>query len=624
MTNLDNNKYRSFLAKVLGIGLSLFHLYTGFFGLLFGMYQRAIHFSIILAICFVLFPATKNERLKKYTNIADIFLIILSILIGIYIIVEYSDIVLRLGSETQMDILLGIVAICLTLEATRRTCGLPIVILAAIFILYALMGKHLPLLLMHKGYSIQRIASFVYLTTDGIFSTPLGVAASFIILFVIFSELLKACGAGDYFINLAYSATGWARGGPAKSAVLASAFFGTISGSAMANVVATGTFTIPLMIHNGYKPEFAAAVEATASTGGMILPPIMGAAAFIMAEMLNVPYISICIIAIIPAILYYVSIFFTLDLEAQKLNLKGMPRKEFSGFKDVLFSGFEFFIPLLTLIYFLVKQWSPASAVSYAIFALIVVSFFRKKNRFTIKTFLIALSNGTKNTIPVTSACATAGILSGIVILTGLGLGFSSVILGFAKGVLFYGLVLTMIASIILGMGLPSSACYIILSVLAAPALIRMGVDKFAAHLFILYFGTLSNITPPVALAAYAAAGLAGTNSTKVAIQSVKLALVAFVVPYMFVYDSALLFVGKPLLIIRTFASALIGCYAVAVAVSGWFYGPRNYVERIIWLLCGLGLIYPGLVSDIVCISMLLAIGGFDIYRYKNKNPDLL
>lgn len=614
-------KKKQLLITIIAVLASIFHIYTGYAGVLLAMYQRSIHLGFMLALSFLMLPAIKNKKFQGYTNKIDVLFAVISVLAIAYLVSNYNSIVYQIGNPTQTQIIIGTIVTILVLEMVRRSCGLALFLVAVIGIAYAMLGPYMPAAFIHRGYSISRIASYLFMTTEGIFGLPLGVSATFIILFIIFGELLNATGAGDFFMDLAYSLTAWARGGPAKSAVVASAFFGTISGSAVANVTTTGTFTIPLMKRTGYSPVFAAAVEAVASTGGLITPPVMGAAAFLMAEMLNVPYIKIVIAAIIPALLYYSSLFFALDLQARKLKLKGIPRAELKGIKEIFFSGFEFFIPIIVLVYFLTKMWSPAKSVTISMIVLVIISYFRPAHRLTIKSFLKALENGAKAAMPVAAACASAGIIIGVVTMTGLGLRLTSAIIELSGGILPIALILTMITSLILGMGMPSTAAYIILAVLCAPALVGMGVPKLAAHFFIFYFGVISNITPPVALAAYAAAAIANANAMKVGWKAVNLGLVAFIVPYMFVYGPPILMQGKANVIILSLVTALFGAYALAISVTGWLFRPLYIFERAIYIACSISLIKPGVATDLIGL-VLLSIMIIIAYKTRDRKKE--
>lgn len=594
-----------------------FHLFTGMFSPLTGVIQRSISLALISSVCFLTVPASKKEKVRKVTDWLDLLLVIGIVAAMAYIVINYQQIVKRIGIITNLEIFLGILTIVLVLESVRRTTGIVLPIIAIIFLLYARFGYLMPEVIANRGYTWSRIASQMYMTTEGIFGSPLAVCSNYIVLFVLFGAFLNITGAGKFFMDLAFSATAWARGGPAKSAVLASGLFGSISGSACANVTTTGTFTIPLMIRTGYSRKDAGAVETVASTGGLIMPPVMGSAAFIMSEMIGVPYVQILKAAVIPALLYYISLFFSLDFIAQKNKLRGVPRSELRSVKETLKGGFEFFIPLVLLVVLMCKGFSPAKSATYSIVCMVVVSFFRKEHRLTWETLLLALEDGITGSVTICATCATAGIIVGIVTMTGMGLTLSSAIIQLSGGVLIFALVLTMICSLILGMGMPSSAAYIVLAVLAAPALIKMGVGKLTAHFFIFYFGVLSNITPPVALAAFAAAPLAKESAMKIGWNAVRLGCVAFIVPYFCVFGPSLLMQGDALSVIQCLCTALIGVWALSIVVAGYFKRDLNAVERVLFAIGAVLMIDSRLMTDLIGLAVIALLV---LYCIKTKN----
>jgi len=567
--------------------------------------QRSIHLALISSVCFLYVPASKKEKIRKYTDWLDILLVLgICIAMG-YLVINYQQIIKRIGIISDLEIFLGLLTVVLVLESVRRTTGNVLPIIAIIFILYARFGYLMPAVIANRGYTWSRIASQMFMTTEGIFGSPLGVSANYIVLFVVFGAFLNITGAGNFFMDLAFAATAWARGGPAKSSVVASGLFGSISGSACANVTTTGVFTIPLMIKTGYSREDAGAVETVASTGGLIMPPVMGSAAFIMSEMIGVPYIQILKAAIIPALLYYLSLFLELDFIAQKKKLKGIPRSELKSVRETLAGGFEFFIPLIMLVLLMVKGYSPAKSVTYSIVCMVVVSCFRKEHRLNWTKLKDSIVDGITGSVTICATCATAGIIVGVVTMTGLGLTLSSAIIQLSGGKLMIALILTMVCSLILGMGMPSSAAYIVLAVLAAPALISLGVSKLTAHFFIFYYGVLSNITPPVALAAFAASPIAKASAMKIGWNAVRLGCVAFIVPFFCVYGPSLLMQGTAMEILRCLATALIGCWALSIAVAGFFRRNINILERIIFALGAMLMIESHLVTDLIGISLI-------------------
>ncbi|MBC7087908.1 MAG: TRAP transporter permease [Tissierellales bacterium] len=620
------------IARIIAIAMSLFHLYTAGFGTLLSFKQRSLHIMFAFVLGFLFYPFGKKSN-KEKPSILDYILIALTIIVFGYIFVFSDTISAKGGSATNLDLVLGLLAILITLEVTRRAVGPELPIVAILFLLYAYFGPYMPGLLAHRGFSIQRIISHMYLGLEGIMGIPLGVSATFVFMFILFGSILDKTGVGKFFIDLAYGLTGSFKSGPAMTAVVASGFMGSISGSSVANTVTTGAFTIPLMKRTGYKPYFAGAVEAASSTGGQIMPPVMGAAAFIMAEFTGIPYSRIIIAAAIPAILYYFAVGTMVHLEASRLGLKGLPREELPSVLKLLLSRGYLLIPLISIIVFLISGNTPTLAAFKAIIIslvlAVIVSFIKKDKSFTFKDFLDALEAGAKGAVTVACACACAGMIVGVVTLTGLGLRIAEIIVTLANGNLLLTLFFTMIASIILGMGLPTTAKYIVLATMAVPALITLDVNLIAAHLFILYFGVVADITPPVALAAYAGAGIAGANSMKTGVQAVKLALAAFIVPYIFAIDPHLILVdnvvGAEVQFISLFQalpvilSAIIGIVCLAAGVEGYLLKKTNIFERILLLGAALLLLRPGIFTDSFGIVVLVAT--YLLQRNKSKNP---
>jgi TRAP transporter 4TM/12TM fusion protein len=603
----NTRSLRGFLAlfiTLLAIAMSAFHLYTAGFGLLLTMKQRAMHLLFVFALGFLMYPATKKSR-KDQIAILDWVFAILGVVVTSYILLNYETLVRRGGLPTQMDLLLGVVAIALVLEITRRSIGPELPIIALIFIGYAFAGPYLPGGLGHRGYSYTRVIDQLYTTTEGIFGTPLGVSATFVFMFILFGSFLDITGVGQFFIDVAFSVAGHRKGGPAKAAVLASGFMGSISGSSIANTVTTGAFTIPLMKKIGYKPNFAGAVEAAASTGGQILPPVMGAAAFIMSEFTNIPYIQIVGSAVVPALLYYLGVMVMVHLQASKRGLQGIPREELPSFTRTFAMGFHLTLPLIAVVLFLMR-FSPLRAAFLSILVALGVSMLRKHTRIKFKNILSAMEDGAKKAVSVAAACACAGIIVGIVTLTGLGLTFANLIVSLAGGQLLPTLLFTMVASIILGMGLPTTAKYIVLATMAAPALVQLGVPLIAAHLFILYFGVIADVTPPVALAAYAGAGIAGGDSFKTGVQALKLASAGFLIPFIFAMSPELLLIDVTLgQAIAAIISACVGVVAFASAVQDYFISKTKFWERALFLVGALMLINPDVTMDAIGLGIV-------------------
>lgn len=609
------------IATVLAIAMSAFHFYTAGFGVLLASRQRALHIIFAFVLGFLFYPRSSKSR-KDKPEIIDYVLILLTVIVFGYLFMFPEQIARKAGAVSQTDLILGITAILLTLIITRRVVGSALPIVAIVFLLYAYFGPYMPGLLAHRGFSINRIVSHMYLGLEGILGIPLGVSATFVFMFILFGAVLDKTGVGKFFIDIAFAATGFFRSGPAMTAVLASGLMGSISGSSVANTVTTGAFTIPLMKKTGYKPYFAGAVEATASTGGQIMPPVMGAAAFIMAEFTGISYGQIIIAAAIPAILYYFAVGIMVHFEASKLGIQGIPREQLPSARKILRREGYLLIPLLSIIYFLVAGYTPTKAAFYAIVLslaiAVVVGLIRNKNKFGIKELLGAMESGAKGAIGVACACACAGMIVGVVTLTGLGLRIAELIVTMAGGNLLLTLFFTMIASIILGMGLPTTAKYIVLATMAVPALIRLDVNLMAAHLFILYFGVVADITPPVALAAYAGAGIAGASPMRTGFQAVKLALAAFIVPYLFAIDPSLILVENvsggvinflpiwqaiPIII-----SAILGIVCLAAAVEGYLIDRTKIWERLPLAAAALLLLKPGLVTDGIGLAVLILV----------------
>lgn len=626
--------------RILCILFSLFHLYTAAVGQYPPQIQRSVHLGFVLVLVYLLYPAKATDN-KHKLYWYDVLLAAAGALVCGYIVWNYDVIVLDAGPPTQLDFIFGCAAILLVLEATRRIVGLPITLVAIVFLLYAKFGNLIPGMMGHPGFTLKRIVGHMYLTTEGLFGMPLGVAASFVFLFILFGAFLHSTGLGKFFIDLALGAAGRFVGGPAKVAVLASGFFGTISGSSVANTVSTGTFTIPLMKSVGYKSSFAGAVEAASSTGGQIMPPIMGAAAFIMAQFLGVGYIEIAKAAVIPAILYYLAVGFMVHMEAKRLGLKGIPKERLPKPLLVLKQGGYLLVPIFVLIYLLMEGYTPLKSAYYCIITTVIISLVANNwkawagaspshlsisralgqcNRMALKDTLLAMENGGRLALGVSAACACTGFVIGVVTLTGVGLKLANAILALSAGSFAITLVLTMLSSIILGMGLPTTAKYIVLATIAAPAIQSFGVPQMAAHLFILYFGILADLTPPVALAAYAAAGIARSEPNATGFMAVKLALAGFLIPYIFCYNPALLMIGASNLeIIFYVGTAIIGIAALSFASVGFWLRELYILERLILIVSAITLIAPGIFTDLIGISLLIII--YITQRYFKKGP---
>ena len=611
---LSGYQYR--IVYWVAVAFSCFQVYTAMFGAYPAQIQRSVHLSFAFALVFLLYPFRSKTAVNRL-RVRDYLFAAFAACIGMYLTVNYTRLMETAGDYTKVDMIVGVIGTLLTLEAARRVVGLPITIIASSFLAYAYFGAYLPGFLSHRGYSIERIVSHMYFTTEGILGIPLGVSSTFIFLFILFGAFLEKTGIGKLFIDIADAIAGWAAGGPAKVAVITSALEGTISGSSVANTVGSGSFTIPMMKKLGYRPEFAGAVEAAASTGGQIMPPVMGAAAFLMAEFIGIPYIEIAKAAAIPACLYFLGIFIEVHFEAKRCGLKGMTREQIPRFMTVLKERGHLFVPLIAIIYVLMEGFTPTYAALIGLGLSVAAGMLRKATRMSVPDIVNALEVGARGALGVAIACATAGIIVGVVTLTGLGLKMANGLIDLAGGNLLFTMFFTMITSLILGMGVPTTANYVITATMAAPALVLLGVEKLAAHLFVFYFGIIADITPPVALAAYAGAGIAKANPFDTGVTATKLAIGAFIVPYIFVYNPAMVLIGTtPFLLTQNLVTACGGMFGLGAAMIGFCLAPMSWLERIWFGLAGLMLIDPGAVTDVIGIAML-AVGLYLQYRKK-------
>jgi len=609
------------LFTLIAVFMSVFHLFVLGFYPITPWILYTVHLGLGAILVIMLYPMRKSAHNSSFTTIMDYILILLVLFAGSYLIIEMDQLVYRIGvAPTPLDLVVSLILIVTVLEITRRTTGLILPILAFVFILYAHYGKYIPGDLGHRGYDWDRILSYLN-SMDAIFSVPIGASATFVFLFILFGSFLGMTGGSKFFIDFAIGATGGKRGGPAKAAVVSSALFGSVSGNSVANVVSTGVFTIPLMKKIGYPSRYAGAVESVASTGGQIMPPILGSAAFIMAQLLGTSYLNIVYASIVPALLYFVTVIIMIDLQAAKLGIKGLPKNELPNLKNVLMKEGHLFIPLFVLIFTMtVLNTSPIKAAIWAIASTIIVSFIKKHTRMTFSKLIKCLVDGAQSALGMIAACATAGLVIGVLNLTGAGLKFASLILSIAGDNLALALIMTMCATIILGMGLPTTAAYLITAAVVAPALIQMGVSPLAAHMFVFYFACLSAFTPPVALAAYAAAGIADAKPMQVALTSMKIGIVAFIIPFVFVYGPAILLQGTPTQIIVSTLTALIGAFVLACGVEGWFIGKRaNFIVRIFLISAALTLIIPGIITDAIGLGLIVG-GVFIQLFFKPRN----
>ena len=593
------------LFLIISICFVMFHMYTALFGAFPGVIQKGIHLGFVLALFFLGEMMVKDASLPR--KLFSLVMLVGGILGAGYFLVIDDNMQDRLGLIITPDIVFGLILIAVIFVAAQRCVGNAMVIVTLVFIAYGFLGPIFPGFLGHQGLSLKRFINLVCVTSDGIWGTPIYASALYIVLFVILGAVLQETGVGDYLTDLATSAFGKYRGGPAKVAVVASGFFGSISGSPVANVIGTGTFTIPLMKKNGFAPEYAGAVEAAASTGGQIMPPIMGATAFIIAEMLGVPYFEIVTAAVIPAILYYVALMVAVDMEAMKKGLRGVPVSDLPKIKDLV-KRIYLIAPLVFLVIALgVFQIPIARTGFWTIIITIVIALVDSKVKLTKERWKAMFISAAKGVIPVAVACAMAGIISGVIVGSGIGFKLSSSLIDLANGHMIILLVLTMVVCLIMGMGVPTTAAYLVLAILVAPALTQMGLNPKAAHLFIFYFGIISAVTPPVALAAYAGAGLAKCSPTKTGYIAFKLAISGFVLPYMFVYNNELLMMGTWYNVLLAICSSVIGVYCLSGVVEGVVFKWAIPIwERAILLAAALMLIKPGIVTDLMGIGILV------------------
>lgn len=629
------------IAKVLFfilLAFSLFQLYTGIFGQYTAYIQRTVHLGFALTLIFMLYPVSKKQGLKKTIVWYDYILILLAIIVCSYWPLFYDTLVQKVGSVDTVQAIIGGLAILLVLEGTRRAVGLPIVIIATVFMAYALFGPYMPGMLAHRGLSIEQLINTMFFTTEGILGTPLQVSSTYIFLFLLFGAFLIQTGVGNYFNDLAIAFTGKRVGGPAKVAIFSSALNGTISGSSVANTVTTGSFTIPMMKKLGYRKNFAGAVEAAASTGGQIMPPIMGAAAFLMVEFAGVGYWEIAKAATIPAILYFSGIWIMTHFEAKKTGLLGLPDDQIPS-KKVVLKKVYLLLPILAIIWMLFKGFSIERTAVYGIAITILVSVIRKDTRITPRKFVDALTSGARTALGVAAATACAGIIVGVVTKTGLGLKLGNGLVDLAGAIassteiqLFLTLGFTMITSIILGMGAPTTANYIITSTIALPAIIALNdqlevaIPVLAGHMFVFYFGIVADITPPVALAAFAATGISGGEPIRTGGNATRLAIAAFIIPYMFVLQPQLLMIDTTFLEVTfILITAILGMIGIGAGLIGFWYRRLNWIERLISVAAGLMLVYPEGRSDLIgfCIFIAMIVFQFVVKRKDHDKPQL-
>jgi TRAP transporter 4TM/12TM fusion protein len=619
---------------LIAIAFSCFQLYTAYFGVLTSTLQRSIHLTFAISLCFLFYPLSKKSK-RKTIPFFDFILAAAAGASIVYVTLFYEDLVKRIGDPTQLDLAMGITAIVLVLEASRRAVGWPLVIITGIFIVYGFFGPYFPGIFAHRGYSFRRIVDHLYLTSEGIFGIPLWVSSTFVYAFVLFGAIFERTGAGAYLMKLAMSLVGHTRGGPAKVSVVASAFMGTISGSGVANTATIGTLTIPLMKKVGFKPELAGGIDTAAGGNGQLMPPVMGAAAFVMAEFLGIPYLDVCVAAALPAVIDQLALLGAVHLLATKYGFKGVPRAQLPKFFATLVSGLHFLVPIFVLLYTLVIQrLTPLTAAATTIGVAVSIFFIRalmvstgwirpgeadrpqqapswEPVKDSSRKMIDAMFNAGRSMAAIGVTCACAGMVVGMVSLTGAGLNMTNILVELSLGNVYLAMLLTMVACLILGMGVPTTPNYVIMATIMAPALIAMKPDTplIAAHLFVFYFGILADGTPPVCLAAYAAAGIAGADPFKTGLEAFKLDMRTFLLPYMFITAPQMLLIGLDPGIMGVleaswiFITSSIGMYALAAGMQGFLIDDDKWFERIILLAVAFCLVKPGIFSDMVGLA---------------------
>jgi TRAP transporter 4TM/12TM fusion protein len=633
---------------IIGIALSLFQLYAAGIQPLGLFFQRPIHLGFVLVLCFLIYPAFGRYKTRGTVGwIIDGVLIVASIAAGAWVPLNI-DIIANQVFPRNIDVMMGIVTMIVVLEAARRAVGLGMTLIGAFFIVYAFsgsrgelpfLGDFMPGILNHRGYSLERLASQMTLGAEGIFGIPLGVAATFVFVFVLFGAFLEVTGAGKFFIDLAYAAAGKKPGGPAKAAVIASAGMGSISGSAIANVVTTGAFTIPLMKKLGYRPAQAGGIEAAASTGGQIMPPLMGAGAFLMSEFTQVPYVQIVLVSIFPAVLYFGSVYLLVHIAAVKQGMKGLPAEDLPDTRKILSEGWHFLLPLVALVALLVAGYSPMRVGFYAILSVLAAASARAlwtyaRSEPTMAGFvalckrgisltLEALDLGARNAVAVSVACAVAGIIVGVVGLTGLGLKFSAMMIAFSGGNIVLALLLVLLASLILGMGLPVTAAYIVLIILVGPALTeQFGIPILIAHLVVFWYSQDSNVTPPVALAGFAGAAIAGSKPMETSIQAWKYAKGLYLIPLFMVFNQQIILGGPLPSVLWGGAIAIVALVAFAAVLEGFLFRPMALWIRVLLLPGVVAVFWPNLIYEIAGFVLILVLLGMN-WAQARRDKDL-
>ncbi|WP_338601189.1 TRAP transporter permease [Desulfoferula mesophila] len=602
------------------VAFSGYHLWTTAFGMPVAYLHRPVFLTFAMPLGFLIYSIKGKKHLDRGSWM-DMALAVVALICFATIAFSFesnSERMSLVDPLTTWQLIAGGVCILLVLELTRRTVGLVLSLVAVAALAYAFFGTYMPAMLAHQDFSLVEVIDYLNYGLDGIYSVPVGVASTYIVVFIIFGTFLEKSGAGDVMMDLGRALAGHHRGGPAKIGVITSAFFGSISGSAAANVYATGTFTIPMMKRIGYSPAFAGAVEASSSTGGQLVPPVMGAAAFLMADILGVPYLKICAAALIPSVLYFLSLLLMIDFEAARKGLQGMDKENQPSLRETLKRSY-LLLPILVLLVVMLMGYTPFRAAFAGTLAAVLVTMFSKEHRMGPRKIIEALEISAQRTILIASACAAAGIIIGVVTLTGIGLNISSVIITSSGGYSLVALALVMVASIIMGMGTPTTVAYIIVATLGVPSLIKLGFAELPSHFFVFYFGVLSMVTPPVAVAAYAAAEIAKANMMKIGFTAVKLCFVAFLIPYVFIYDNSLLMQGPWSAIISEFFTAVAGVVALAAAFQGWFLIKLRWQIRATMFVAAISLILPGISSNLAGLALFAGLVVYAFFMQKKQ-----
>lgn len=613
MKELDD-KIRINLCRIIYIVTALIYLYTAGFGSFSEMTQRALLVTVCGFTVFLRKPVTIKKEQTVFTRILDWLLALGFTGAGIYIMMIWNDRISKVGAIPTADIIMATVMIVLLLIATYKATGWPLVVTCIVFLIYTMAGPYLPSILSHRGETWGRTANFMYVSTGSIFGVPAGIAATYIISFVIFGSFLERFGAGQWFVDLAYAGTGRFRGGPAKTSIASSALMGMISGSPAANVVTTGAFTIPLMKRTGYKDFEAGAVEAVASTGGMFTPPIMGAAAFMMAEFLGMPYMQVAKSAIVPACLYYLSLMLVVDSIAVKNGLVGMPRESLPDVKEIMLKRGQLGLPIIFVIAVILMGWSPMKSAFYGTLAVIAIAFIRKETRPTVQSFLDALESGVKGVANIVISCGAAGIIVGVISMTGLATKLSYTLVNVSGGNILIAALLIALITIILGCGMPPTPTYVILATVLVKPLAEMGAAPLAAHMFIFMFSCIGALTPPVAITAYTAAAIAKSEPNKTGFRAFRMGLVAYIIPFVFLFSPAILMVGETMTVIVAIITAVIGIFCLTATVEGYMLRYWNVPSRILMGVAAICLMIPGSVTDLAgagCIAAAFMLSQF-------------